>query len=330
MNIEKRSAKTWRARMQIHGATVCQNFDHRPSMREAYAALYEKAATIAPITTKDSFETCAKKYVASRSNIVSPSTLGEYTLKIGRLSDKFTALPIHKVRQQEIQAEINEMSSRLSLKTVKDMRAFILAVCKAFQDDFRPYTITLPMERKKAVYAPSDDDIRQIINAAKGTQYEIAVQLGAFGLRRSEICAITAEDLDGNVLHINKAYVQNKASREWFIKSTKTTESERDVFIPTELADAIRAAGRAYDGYPNCISNFMRRTQDKLGMPHFSLHKERHYFCTLLSDMGVPEADILKMGGWSTDHVMKKIYRHDRYGDKQQALSDKISEKLTS
>ena len=29
-----------------------------------------------------------------------------------------------------------------------------------------------------------------------------------------------------------------------------------------------------------------------------------------MSALGVPEADILKMGGWETDHVMKSVYRH--------------------
>lgn len=29
-----------------------------------------------------------------------------------------------------------------------------------------------------------------------------------------------------------------------------------------------------------------------------------------MSAIGVPEADILKLGGWETDYAMKSVYRH--------------------
>jgi len=68
-------------------------------------------------------------------------------------------------------------------------------------------------------------------------------------------------------------------------------------------------------------------------MEHFSLHKFRHYFASKMSALNIPEADIIAMGGWETDYVMKTVYRHALEEDKrksQQTASDKLSEVIFS
>ena len=64
-----------------------------------------------------------------------------------------------------------------------------------------------------------------------------------------------------------------------------------------------------------------------LGIPRFPLHKLRHYFASKMSAMNVPEADILRMGGWETDHVMKSVYRHSMIEKEESAKRD-AAEKL--
>ncbi len=64
-----------------------------------------------------------------------------------------------------------------------------------------------------------------------------------------------------------------------------------------------------------------------MGIPGFPLHKLRHYFASQMSALGVPEADILKMGGWETDHVMKNVYRHSMM-DKEEQAKREAAEKL--
>jgi integrase len=149
-------------------------------------------------------------------------------------------------------------------------------------------------------------------------------------MRRSEICAITVDDIEGNVVHINKALVENE-DNEWIVKTTKTAESTRDIVIPMETADKIRQKGYAYKGHPNHLSKVYGRIEKELGIPHFSPHKLRHYFASRMSALGVPEADILKMGGWETDNVMKSVYRHSMIdNEKQQEISAKLSREFFS
>ena len=153
---------------------------------------------------------------------------------------------------------------------------------------------------------------------SKGTPYEIPLRLACYGLRRSEICALTPADLDGNRLTINKAKVLGK-DREWYIKATKTTDSTRTILIDDDLADLIRETGTVYDGYPNRIYWFLQKCQDKIGIPNFPLHYLRHYYASTAHALGIPDAVIMESGGWKTDHVMKRVYRHAKDTDDQQA-----------
>lgn len=160
--------------------------------------------------------------------------------------------------------------------------------------------------------------------------FEVAILLACYGLRRSEICALTVNDLHGNILTINKNKVQDKDGN-WVIKTTKTTESTRTVVISPILADKIRKQGFIYQGAPNSITGHLNDVQDRLKIPRFSVHKLRHYFASKMSELGVPEADILKMGGWNSDYVMKTVYRHSlQTKNSQQLASDKLSESLFS
>lgn len=93
------------------------------------------------------------------------------------------------------------------------------------------------------------------------------------------------------------------------------------------MADKIRAQGYVYKGHPNSITVYLGKIEDKLGIPHFSIHKLRHYFASKMSAMNIPEEDIMRMGGWETDYVMKGVYRHSMIEKEEKAKRD-AAEKL--
>lgn len=207
----------------------------------------------------------------------------------------------------DIQKKVNRLSEAHSPKTVRNYHGFISAVLGTFRPEMKIYT-TLPQKIKNEPYIPSDEDIKRILEYARDTEYEIPIMLACYGLRRSEICALTVSDLDGDVLHINKAKVFGDDG--WVEKGTKTTSSTRDIIIPAAIADKIRERGYIYKGHPNSISEYLAAAEEKLGVPKFTMHKLRHYFASKMSVLNVPEADIMRLGGWESDHVMKAVYRH--------------------
>lgn len=76
-----------------------------------------------------------------------------------------------------------------------------------------------------------------------------------------------------------------------------------------------------------CALKHLEKVEDRLEIPKFPLHKPRHYYASQMSAMGVPDADILKMGGWEMDHVMKSVYRHSMT-EKEEQTKSKAAEKL--
>lgn len=328
MKIEKLPSGSYRVRKTYQKKTYTVIFDHKPSQKEVLQALSEEMENQTDRSAM-TFKTAAEEYISIKQNVLSPTTIREYTGNIKRLSENFTSKRISDMTALDVQKEINNLSADKSPKTVRNYHGFISAVLGTFRPNLILNT-TLPQKVKNEPYIPSDDDVKMIIKDIEGSMFEVAILLACYGLRRSEICALTVDDLQGNILTINKNKVQDKDGN-WVLKTTKTTESTRTVVISPILADKIRTQGFIYQGAPNSITGHLNDVQDRLKIPRFSIHKLRHYFASKMSELGVPEADILKMGGWNSDYVMKTVYRHSlQTKNSQQLASDKLSESLFS
>lgn len=331
MKIEKLPSGSYRIRKMYKGQMYAVVFDCKPTQKEALQAIAAELDKAQTKSTRMTFREAAEKYIQSKENVLSPRTVKEYTEVPNRLSEHFTSLLVSDISQIDIQKEINELAKEKRPKTVRNYHGFISAVLGTFRPDLNIST-TLPQKVKNEPYIPSDTDIKRILEYAKGGIYEIPIILACYGMRRSEICALTLDDLEDNVIHISKAKVQNR-DKEWIIKSTKTTSSTRDIIIPQAVADKIKQQGYIYNGHPNSITDFLSSAQKQLKIPHFSLHKLRHYFASKMSAMNIPEADIMKLGGWETDYVMKGVYRHamaDRNKEAQKKASDQLAKALFS
>lgn len=329
MKIEKLPSGKYRVRKMYKGETYTVIFDYKPTQKEALQAISEELENETLRKEQMTFKQAAESYIDLKRNVLSPATIREYQGTISRLSNSLLEKRITDIKALDIQKEVNTLSRDKSPKTVRNYHGFITAVLGAFRPNLVINT-TLPQKVKNEPYIPSDEDIKRIIKEVGGTPFEIPILLACYGLRRSEICALTLDDLVDNTLTINKAMVFDN-DKKWVIKTTKTTESTRDVIISPILAEKIRTQGFIYKGHPNSISKHLTRLQTKLGMPHFSIHKLRHYFASKMSELGIPEADILKIGGWQTDHIMKTVYRHSlQTKEAHQRASDKFSDSLFS
>lgn len=325
MKIEKLPSGSYRIRKMYKGKMYSVTFEHKPTQKEAMQAMATELDKVQEKHSSMTFKTACEKYIESKRNVLSPSTITGYNATVRQISDPFLKKNIHDITALDVQIEINRMAKKCGPKTVRNYHGFISAVLGTFCPNLKICT-TLPQKLKNEPYIPSDDDVRRILECAKGTKYEIPLILACYGMRRSEICALTLDDLTGDTLTISKAKVINE-NKEWVIKTTKTTASTREIIIPMDVADKIREKGYIYNGYPNGITKYLERIEKELEMPHFPLHKLRHYFASKMSAMNIPEADIMRMGGWETDYVMKGVYRHSME-DKNKTMQRKAAEQL--
>ena len=179
-----------------------------------------------------------------------------------------------------------------------------------FMPDFH-FSTTLPAKMRPDLYCPSDKDVKELLDYIRGTELEIAVLLAAFGpLRRGEICALTDNDIKGNIVSVSKSMVLGP-NREWVIKQPKTYGSYREVEFPDFVIDKLKnIKGPIITASPDNVSERFRRALEAAGLPHFRFHDLRHYSASIMHAIGVPDQYILQRGGWASDNVMKSIYRN--------------------
>ncbi len=328
MKIEKRGSDNYRIRKMYKGQTYTVSFDHKPTQKEAMQAMADELDRVKTKNTSLTFQAACEEYIESKRNVLSPSTIRGYTAIMRQLPNNFLLKNIYDITAIDVQKEINYIAKDHSPKTVRNQHGFISSVLGFFCPNLKLNT-TLPQKIKSEPYTPSSEDVKQILAAVKDTPYEIVIVLACYGMRRSEICALTPDDIDGDIVQINKALVPDEKQR-WTTKATKTTSSKREIIIPLNIANKIKEQGYVYQGNPDSISRYLKQLEGKLGIPYFSLHKLRHYFASKMSALGVPDADILKLGGWETDYVMKSVYRHSMMEKEKNAKRDAAEKLLNS
>lgn len=320
MNIEKRG-NSYRLRKTIDGKRHYVTFDHEPDDYEIYKAFEEFIWN--KNRDKCTIETYINKYIDSKRNVLSPSSITTYERFLGVISDDFLKIPLFELTQIDVQEEINRYAKNHAPKSTKSLHGFIASVIGLFRPEFVLRT-TLPQNIKKPKYTPSREDIEAILKAARPTEDYVGFCLGAYGLRRSEVCALEMDDLEGNKLHIHANMVWSKGWKKK--ESPKTDESNRIVYLPDKLAKLIRKQGFFFKYTPPKLNEHLHKYQDDLGIPRFRFHDLRHFFASYASTI-MPEADVMALGGWKSDHIFKRIYR-ESLEDNRKKSADLFNKKL--
>ena len=258
-----------------------------------------------------------QKYIDMKRNVLSPSTMRNYV----RIHDNHIennsigSIHIDKLTNTDVQIWISTLSEIHSPKTVRNIFTLFKSSIEMFMPDIR-FRITLPAKIKTDLRCPNDEDIRKLLSLMRekygsGSDMEICLYLAAFGtLRRGECAALHSDDIEGNVIHINKCMVEDEYDC-WTIKTTKTYSSTRAVELPQFVVDMIKdKKGRIVHYNPDQITSHFRRCVEASGIEYIRFHDLRHYSASIMHAIGVPDQYIMDRGGWSSDNVMKAVYRN--------------------
>lgn len=256
------------------------------------------------------------QYISSKSNVISPSTLKLYKGYEKLYFDNLGQIPLEKLTESDIQFWVSGLvtsskGKKRTPKTVRNIHALLGAALEMYYPEFR-YRVTLPEKDQKQLYVPSDADIKILLDNLKDPDLEIAILLAAFGpLRRGEICALTSDDIHGNLVTVNKSVVLDE-NNNWVIKAPKKYSSFRTVELPDLVIQKMQGrSGRIIDVNPSVISDRFRDYIRTLNLENvFRFHDLRHYSASIMHAIGIPDVYIMQRGGWATDHVMKTVYRN--------------------
>lgn len=318
MKIEPLNSNSYRIRKRYKGKLYTVIVDYKPTQKEAMELVLSEIYKGGSSSCGFTLEKALDKYIEQKSNVLSPCTIRGYRAIMRALPAWFKESRVSDITSNEIQKCINEYAEKHSPKTVRNAHGLISALMGTFASEVVIRT-TLPQKAQNELYMPTDNEVKQILNLAEG-QIKVGLYLAALGLRRSEICADNR--LVGNVLTIKHALVPDEHNN-YVLKGTKTEKSARQIYLPDDLVELIKEHGM-YSLHPNTMYTWLRRTQDKLGMPHFGAHMLRHYYASKSHSLGIPDSYIKNAGGWTSDYTMKKIYIQAEE-DKKKQMQEKVS-----
>ena len=292
---------SWNVRIMCNGKSYSfTDPDKRRVMRRAAEFAEQCREDIDNPRLADALE----KYVEERAESLSPATIRGYNsiVRAIRTQSPMANKRIMSLTDRDIQTIIRNIDSP------KTQRNYVNLISSATG---RKFSVKFRNKLPKEVAVPSDQEVLGLINIFARTEMEIPVMLGAYaGLRRGEICALTIQDLDGDYLHISKDMVLDDFGM-WIIKEPKTPASNRVVLLPHHVAERIRKRGHITNLHPNVITKRFISKQEQLGIETpYTFHSLRHFFASYLHAQQIPDAYVLRAGGWSTPHVMQKVYRH--------------------
>ncbi len=266
-----------------------------------------------------------RNYIDLKRDVLSPSTITGYESLMKNAYRDIAALSIRKVDSIVIQKWVSRYSRAHSPKTTSNAHGLLLASICMFRPGFQEQTL-LPARLKPDLYLPTDEDVQRLLEYVKGKELEIAILLAAFGpMRRGEICALTANDINGNMVTVNKSYVRN-TNKEWVLKQPKTYAGYRVIEFPQFVIDRIKGIeGEIVKATPDQITNRFKRAIHFSKAPHFRFHDLRHYAASIMHALGMPDQYIMERGGWTSDYVMKNRYR-GALSDQAATFNNRINE----
>ena len=285
-----------------HGKVYSLTVDFKPTKAEALKLI---SANMDNTGGKVTLLGACKSYIEVKSNVLSTTSIRSYRALTRNIPSDLANKPLHSITTPMIQAEVNRYAVGHAPKTVFNYGAFLSIVMDFFGKSIG--RIKYPQRIKSHGYIPTPEELHAILKELEGTPFYIPVFLGSRGLRLSEVCGLTVEDLNGDMLTINKAKV--RAEHGYTVKTTKTVTSTRTIAIPHKIADLIREQGYVYDRSPNKILKNLSRAEEKLGIPHFTFHQLRHFFASYTHYLGFVDKSIQYDAGWASNHIMKDTYR---------------------
>lgn len=323
---KKRKNGTWYIQLRLNGVSQYVNGssakecrDKARLLKSEYSAGVREIRKGVPTLTE-----AIDRYIDKRRNSLSPSTIEGYRhIQRGRFVD---------IMQEPIDAKIdwqavcNAEALLCAPKTLRNAYRFVVSVLA--DNGIAAPKITLPPLESKTRGWLEPEQIPPLVAAAVGTPSAFPVLLALHSLRRSELLAVTWEDIDlqRGTIHVSGAIVMDE-NRNYIEKPTNKTQSSNRVLpimIP-ELRDALDAVpqdertGHLVTCSPNTVPVLINRACRAAGVPEVGTHGLRHSFASLAYHLGLSELETMELGGWSDAGTMRKIYTHLSKQDKAKA-----------
>ena len=323
MKAQKLPSGSYRVQLMFNGKSY--SFTAASEDEAIYQAVLFKTGRAKEKKHSPTLGECIDKYIANKSNILSPSTLDGYRRIKNNHLVPLLDVKIADLTSERIQALVNQISLNHSPKTTRNAHGFLIAVLNVYAPDMRIRT-TLPKPIKHIKQLPPVEDV---LEAIVGTDIELPCLLAMWcSLRMSEIRGAKKADITDGVLTVRDTII-TVDGQHIEKHSTKTIESTRQIKLPDHIQRLISALP-AEQKYLCTLSGqalykrFSRLLEHK-GIAHMTFHDLRHLNASIMLALGIPDKYAMERGGWSSPHIMKEVYQHT-FSAERKAADDKIDD----
>lgn len=257
-------------------------------------------------------------YIDSRRAVLSPSTIRGYaTIRRTR----FLGVMDDRLSEIDWQRAVSDEARLCGAKTLKNAWGLMVSVLGHCGLPVPSVQLPQLVQPDKAWLEP--EQIPVFVEAVKGEAFAVPALLALHGLRRSEIYALdwTSVDLKKGTISIRGAVVRDETNQFVRKETAKNQTSRRTIpiMIPAlaELLAKAKGEGRpVVEGSPSSLLKQINRTCARCGLPAVGVHGLRHSFASLGYHLGIPEREMMELGGWSDTTTMHRIYTHIAQADR--------------
>ena len=178
-------------------------------------------------------------------------------------------------------------------------------------------------------------EVQQLIDAARGTPFEVLIHLAVFtGLRRSELCGLRWSDIDQETKTVSVSRVKHQKGRGVVFEEPKAKSSSRLLALSVASVDLLarykreQADQRRFQGAdlgdeellltwpggtpitPDAASKAVPRIAKQAGLGHVTLHELRHTNATLMLRQDVHPKIVQARLGHATISTTMDLYSH--------------------
>jgi len=330
-NAKKLPSGSWRVRAYVgkdkDGKKLYRSFTAPTKQQAELEAAKFIADNDRHVIEDVTLASAVERYLHANRNALSPSTIDGYT----KDSKRFGSISHIKVTRFNSMIMQNFIASLidagLSPKTVRNTYGLLVTVLR-FSGCEQVFRVNLPKIPKNKKYAPRDEDVATLYNAAN-IKLKRAIALAAFhSLRRSEISGLKYGDLTGNILYVHSNTVKNANGKGWVHKEVpKTEDSNREVYLSDTEVELL-GTGHP-DAYivplkPGSISKAFDKLKAKYGI-NMRFHDLRGYFASTGAHIGISDTYISRFGGWTEGSKVLKTHYQKPIQDIQEGYANKLN-----
>jgi integrase len=271
-----------------------------------------------------------EEYIQSKENLLSPSSTRGYWIIYNNSIDLISSILLSDITEKHLQNWINSNAAHYAAKSVKSQFGLVRAALRQNKIKIDFESILLPRQSKEEKIIPDEKQISIILHIVEHTSVELPVTIAVtLGLRQSEIAALKWIDYDGKYLYIHAAVVPNKENKYIYKNTTKTEASTRKIEVDALLKERLDRAERKGEFISPMLPSSVLRKFSKLceqnGLPHFTMHAQRHGNASMMLAKGVPDRYAMKRLGHASTNMIKNVYQH-LYGDVEKEVAQTVSD----